>query len=133
MVAVDILQVPLSYHNNRYLLVIQDYFTKWAEAIPLLDQTADRITKELTKVFTTFGVPDILHSDHGRNFESAILHQTLDVFGVMKSRTMAYHTQGDCMLERFNHSLLQMLRAYVQEEADWERFLPLVLYATLIP
>ena len=129
MVAVDILQVPLSYRNNRYLLVIQDYFTKWAEAIPLQDQTADRITKELTKVFTTFGVPDILHSDQGRNFESAILRQTLDAFGVTKSRTTAYHPQGDGMVERFNRSLLQMLRAYVQEEADWERFLPLVLYA----
>ena len=95
MVAVDILQVPLSYRNNRYLLVIQDYFTKWAEAMPLQDQTADRITKELTKVFTTFGVPDILHSDQGRNFESAILRQTLDAFGVTKSRTTAYHPQGD--------------------------------------
>ena len=44
-------------------------------------------------------------------------------------RTTAYHPQGDGMVERFNRSLLQMLRAYVQEEADWERFLPLVLYA----
>ena len=32
MVAVDILQVPISSRNNQYLLVIQDYFTKWAEA-----------------------------------------------------------------------------------------------------
>ena len=35
MVAVDVLEVPLSLHNNRYLLVIQDYMTKWAKAIPL--------------------------------------------------------------------------------------------------
>ena len=28
MVAVDILEVLLSYNNNRYLLVIQDYMTK---------------------------------------------------------------------------------------------------------
>ena len=40
MIAVDILQVPLSSNNNRYLLVIQDYVTKWVEAIPLPDQTA---------------------------------------------------------------------------------------------
>ena len=58
-------KVPFLYRNNRYLLVIQNYFTKWAEAIPLLDQTVDQITKDLTKVFTTFGVPDILHSNQG--------------------------------------------------------------------
>ena len=58
-------KVHFLYRNNRYLLVIQNYFTKWAEAIPLLDQTVDQITKELTKVFTTFGVPEILHSNQG--------------------------------------------------------------------
>ena len=40
MIAVDILEVPVSSNNNRYLLVVQDYFTKWADAIPLIDQTA---------------------------------------------------------------------------------------------
>ena len=33
------------------------------------------------------------------------------------------------MVERFNRSLLQLLRSYVDEESDWERYLPLVLYA----
>jgi len=113
MIAVDILEVPLSVNNNRYLLVVQDYYTKWAEAIPLPDQTAARITGELIKIFSTFGHPEILHSDQGRNFESSLLTQTLEAFGVQKSRTPAYHPQGDGMVECFNRSLLQLLRAYV--------------------
>ena len=129
MIAVDILEVLLSYNNSRYLLVVQDYFTKWATAIPLPDQTAVRITAELVKLFSMFGVPEILHSDQGRNFESTILRQTLEAFGVSKSRTTAYHPQCDGMVERMNRSLLQLLRAYVETQEDWERFLPLVLYA----
>ena len=31
MMAADILEVPVSSNNNRYLLVIQEYFTKWVE------------------------------------------------------------------------------------------------------
>ena len=77
MIVVDILKVPLSSQNNRYLLVIQDYFTKWVEAIPLPDQTAKRITKELVKVFAKYDLPTTLHSDQGCNFESSMLHQTL--------------------------------------------------------
>ena len=127
MVAIDILEVPRSYRNNRYLLVIQDYFTKWADAIPLPDQTAVRITNVLVKVFTEYGLPDIIHLDQGRNFESSILRQTLEAFGVAKSRTTAYHPQGDGMVKHFNYSPLQMLRA-VQDQADWECHLPLVLY-----
>ena len=129
MVAVDVLEVPVSQHNNRYLLVIQDYMTKWAEAIPIPNQTAGRITKELIKVFSRYGIPDILHSDQGKNFESTILRQTLDAFGITKSRTTAYHPAGDGLVERFNRSLLQMLRAYVLHQNDWEQYLPLVLYA----
>ena len=100
--------------EQQVSLVIQDYFTKWADAIPMPDQKAQRITKELVKVFATFGLPQILHSDQSRNFESTILKQTLDAFGVSKSHATAYHPQGDGMVERFNRSLLQMLRAYAE-------------------
>ena len=50
MIPVGILEVPMSTNGNRYLLVVQDYFTKSAEAIPLRDQTALRIAAELIKL-----------------------------------------------------------------------------------
>ena len=68
------------------------------------------------------------NGDQGRNFESTILRQILDAFGVTKTRTTAYHPAGDGLVERFNRSLLQMLRAFVNQ-GDWEQYLPLVLYA----
>ena len=106
MVAVDILEVPLPCSKNHYLLLIQDYYSKWADATPLPNQTADNTTKELVKVFATYGMSDILHSDQGRYFESSILCQRLEAFGIKKSRTTAYHSQGDGMVECFNRSLL---------------------------
>ena len=53
----------------------------------------------------------------------------LKELGILKTRTTAYHPQGDGMVERFNRSLLQLLRCYVQRQNDWEQYLPLVLYA----
>ena len=129
MIAVDILQVPVSSQNNKYLLVVQDYFTKWVEAIPLPDQTAKRVTRELVQVFAKYGLPTALHSDQGRNFESAMLQQTLDAFGIRKSRTTAYHPEGYGMVERFNHTLLQLLRTYTETHDEWEHYLPFVLFA----
>ena len=82
------------------------------------------------KLFSTLGIPEVLHSDQGQNFESTILNNTLEAFGIQKSRTTAYHPQGDGMVERLNRSLLQLLRVYVDKEpANWERYLPLILYA----
>ena len=59
MISIDILEVPVSTKNSRYLLVIQDYFTKWADARLLPDQTAIRITAELVKLFCTYGITEI--------------------------------------------------------------------------
>ena len=41
------------------------------------------------------GMPDAVHSDQGRNFESTILKQSLDTFGISKPHTTAYHPEGD--------------------------------------
>ncbi|KAL5503363.1 hypothetical protein EMCRGX_G010299 [Ephydatia muelleri] len=56
MIAVDVLEVLRSVNNNIYLLMIQDYFTKWVEAIPLPDQTANRITTETICLFAVYGI-----------------------------------------------------------------------------
>ena len=128
MVAVDILTVPVSTKGNKCILVIQDYFTKWADAIPALykmgrchsgplpNQSASTITSALLKLFSQMRMPDIIHSDQGRNFESALLKESLDAFGISKSHTTAYHPEGDGMVEWFNRSLLQLLRTYVDTE-----------------
>ena len=54
MLAIDILEVPVSPNNNCYLLVIMDYFTKWAEAVPLPDQKAKSITKAVYQALQLF-------------------------------------------------------------------------------
>ena len=125
MLAADILEVSVSRQNHRYLLIVMDYFTKSVEAIPLHDLTAASITKAIIKICSTFGVPSILHSNQGRDFESHMLHLMLQAFGIKKSRITAYHPQCDGMVERFNRSLLQLLRCYVSTEEDWENYLPL--------
>ena len=62
IVAVDVLQVPMSYQHSKYLLVVQDYLV---EVIPMSDQTAQCITRslELIKTFTVLGMHKILHSE----------------------------------------------------------------------
>ena len=50
-------------------------------------------------------------------------------FEIKRSHTTAYHPEGDGMVERLNKSLLQLLRTYIQRQDDWEKHLPLVLYA----
>ena len=88
-------------------------------------------TSALIKLFSTIGMSQIVHSDQGRNFESAILKQSLEAFGISKSHTTAYHPEGDGMVERFNCTLLQLLWTYVEQESEWKEHLPLALMHTV--
>ena len=72
-VAVNGLQLIRSTKGNRYLLVVMDYFSKWAEAYALPNQKAKTVATTVVNEFVCrFGVPLELHSDQGSNFESAV-------------------------------------------------------------
>ena len=47
MVAVDMLKVPVSTNGNQYLLVAQDYYSKWPFAKAMPGQKAERIVQIL--------------------------------------------------------------------------------------
>ena len=62
--------------GNKYILVVGDYFSEWMEAYPIPDQTAETVAEKFVSKFVCrFGVPKVLHSDQGRNFESKVFKE----------------------------------------------------------
>ena len=89
--------------GNRYILVIVDTLTKWAEALPMLDEKAETVTKLLVEQFVCrYGIPVQLHSDQGRQFEASVFQQMCHLFNIRKSRTTPLHPQSDGQTERLN-------------------------------
>ena len=79
------------------------------EAYPLPDQQAETVAKHLvTKFIAIFGCPLEIHSDQGRNFESA-LFQMCDLLQIRKTRSTPYHPCPNGLVERLNHTLGHML------------------------
>lgn len=103
-----------------------DYFTKWPECICVPNQTAEVVADVLVEhVFSRFGLPFILHSDQGRNFESDVFNAVMDILGIDKTRTTALHPQSDGMVERFNRTLLDYLAKYTDKsQRNWEKLCP---------
>ena len=62
-IAMDILSLPVeSQAGNTCILVVSDYFTKWAEAFALPDHRAITVADALvTEVFLRYGTPRIIH------------------------------------------------------------------------
>jgi len=130
--ALDILgPLPESDLGNRFLLVVGDYFTKWTEAYPIPNQEAITVARKLVDEFICrFGAPETLHTDQRRNFESKLFKELCRLLGIEKTRTSAYHPEGDGMIERFNRTVIGMLSNYVSDnQRDWDCHLPQVMMA----
>ncbi|GBN01692.1 Retrovirus-related Pol polyprotein from transposon 412 [Araneus ventricosus] len=130
--ALDILgPFPVTAKGNRYILVLMDYFTKWTETIPIPDQEASIVAEELIRSWISgYGMPMILHSDQGTNFNSALFTELCKLLGILKTRTTALHPESDGMVERFNRTILKYLSLFVsRNQTDWDRHLPLFLLA----
>jgi hypothetical protein len=131
-IAMDILgPLPMTYQGNKYVLVIQEYLTKWPVVVALSDQTANTVAKALVEqVFLVYGVPRILLTDRGTNFTSQVIREINEYWGVKQSFTTPYHPQTDGMVERFNRTLTTMLASHVQEnQRNWDDLIPYVTYA----
>ena len=84
----------------------------------------------MAEAFVFQFVVSFLHTDQGRNFESALLKAVCTLLGVSKTRTSPYHPQSGGLIERFNHTLLSLLSmATRQDEQNWDLHLPLVMQA----
>ena len=117
--------------GNRYVLVMVDCFTRWTEAYPLPDKTAQSVADAFfNQVVCRFGMPSVIHSDQGREFENRIMQELCLLGGAHKTRTTPYHPESDGMVERFNRTLLMMLAMFAgKNRDDWDDLLPAVMMA----
>ena len=67
-------ELPPSANNDKFLLVIVDYYSRWVEAIPLKRQTSLEIARALYEhIICRWGSPEIIHTDRAQNFTRALM------------------------------------------------------------
>lgn len=124
--------LPVTKQGNKYLCVFVDPFSKWIEAFPTPNQTAETTTRLLTdEVFSRYGVAEHIHSDQGKNFEAKLTKLVCDRLGIKKTRSSPYNPRGNGQVERMNRTLAERLALTLQEEdqRDWDLQLPAALAA----
>ena len=131
-VAMDILgPLPESKDGSKYVLILQDYFSKWPEAIALKSVTSE-VAKNwlITDILPRYGIFSKLITDNGVQFVSETFKDVCKSVGIKQKFTSPFHPQTDGMVEKFNRTFLNMMRNYVNvSQNDWSSHIPLIMFA----
>ena len=122
--------LPETTNGNKYILSVVDNFSKYAAAYATSRQDSKTVIDCLTKLFSEFGVPSKIFSDQGRSFVSKEFQDFLKLWNVKKATATSYHSQTSGLVERFNGTVIRILKRYVYETQDkWDASLPYATYA----
>ena len=132
LVAIDIWESPKkSSSGNKYVIVCSDYLTRYVEVLALPNASAEAVADfVVNNIVANYGPPGKLLTDRGKNFMSRLCSAIYEMTSIKKIWTTPYKPSTDGLVEKFNHTMAEMLSHYVSIGMhDWDKWLQLLKFA----
>eukprot|EP00253_Pinus_taeda_P024745 PITA_24745 len=100
--------------GHAYIILVVDYFTKWAEAMPTF--SADGKIAAIfvfNHIIARFGVPQAIITDHGSHFRNIMMTELIDQLGLRHDTSTPYYPQANGLVEAINKVLVTMIRRII--------------------
>ena len=116
-------------NNNKYILVIVNYFAKWIEAETTENVTSKDVIKFLINAFSRHSVPQTITTDNGVQFNSDMTKMFLDLYDVYVRFSTTYRPETNGLTENRNKEIGKLLRLLGNKQKEWDKVLPSALWA----
>ena len=87
-VFIGLVSMSKTVRKNRYMLMVQDGFTRFASAYPICNKEAGTVARVLIhEYFSVFGLPNQIHSDNGTEFVNKLWAELFSELKILHTRT----------------------------------------------
>jgi cleavage and polyadenylation specificity factor subunit 1 len=125
-VHIDIVGPLPSSEGFRYVLTMIDRFSRWPEAVPISDQTAEQVSRTFHEHWVCrYGVPRKVTTDRGRQFESNLFRKLNQLYGTQRIHTTAYNPKANGMVERIHRTIKAAIMAHANPQ--WTKSLATIM------
>ncbi len=121
--------LPRAKGGYRYCLVTTDTFSKWVEAIPTCNNSANTVARVVAnQILPLWGAPIQIESDQGTHFTGQVMKQICQMLNIKQRFHIPYRPQSSGMVERANRTIKESISKQVaQHKNQWIDALPTVL------
>jgi hypothetical protein len=117
-------ELPVTKEGYTTVLVVKCVMSKWVKFIPIRSKGATDVAVALASVLETWGVPDIILSDRGTEFQNSVMTAIREIFGYKHIKTTAISPQGNGQAEAVMKVVKTTLASFVQDhQRDWSKYL----------
>ena len=123
---------PAKQTKHTSIVVITDKFSRQIHlrSCPLNPSASETVQYFLEMVVARHGLPRLIISDRGSQFESLLWIGVLHKLGTRAALASTHHPQTNGATERANRTLIQMIRKFVKKNHhEWASHLPLFEFA----
>ncbi|KAL0396267.1 UNVERIFIED_CONTAM: hypothetical protein Scaly_0075100 [Sesamum calycinum] len=104
--------------GHLYILAATDYFSKWAEAVPLKEVKKENVADFIrTHIIYRYGVPRYIITDNRKPFCNSLIDKLCQKFGFKQRNSFMYYAAANGLAEAFNKTLCNLLKKGWQSQS----------------
>ena len=105
--------------SGDYILVAIDEFTRFPEIFITKSTSYDSTVHNLSKLFSSYGIPEVIKSDNGPPFQSKDFKKYAKHMGFKHQRITPHYLKANGLVENFNRMIIKMLKICKMEGLQW--------------